>query len=32
LRAEQQKVRADAEMEAQKIEQRIQTLLAITCD
>jgi len=32
LRAEQQQVRADAEVKAQQIEQRIQTLLAITCD
>lgn len=32
LRAEQQQVRADAELKAQKIEQRIQMLLAITCD
>ena len=32
LRAEQQQVRADAEMKAQQIERRIQTLLAITMD
>ena len=32
LRAEQQTIRADAEAKAQRIEQRIQTLLAITLD
>ena len=32
LRVEQQQVRADAEIKAQKIERRIQTLLAITMD
>ena len=32
LRAEQQTIRADAEVKAQQIEQRIQSLLAITLD